>query len=286
MRNSTRNFVFKPLGFLFIALISFSCIDTIPIDLDKGPERLVVDGWLHQNITSEKNPMDTIKLRWTSEYFNNSASPRATGALVTISDNTGLLDTLVEVSPGNYLPKNTVREMGRSYKLTIQIKGETYEAFTTMRTCPPIDSLKAIFRKKAQGPQDTGFYLYYFGPENEGSGDYYRFKTYQNGRFLNTPSDLAFTDDQFLKEVVYIDSLEINFQPFNRGDVIRVETLSISEDMFYFFTELQAQINNAGLFAQPPSNVRTNVKNKNPKGPPAQGYFGASGLSSYEVVCE
>jgi hypothetical protein len=246
---------------------------------------LVVDGWLTDNLNSGNTVPDTIKLRWTSGYFDNSPSPKASGAQVIIEDNTGIRDTLLEVSPGNYIIQNTVREMGRSYKLSISLRGENYEAFTTMRPCPPIDSIQATFRDKLQGPQDTGFYLYYYGPENPGTGDYYRFKTYKNRKLLNAPSDLAFTNDQFLKENVYIDSLEINFFPFNQNDTIRIETLSISEDMFFFFTELQAQINNAGLFAQPPSNVRTNVKNKNPNGPPAQGYFGASGMSWSEVIC-
>ena len=285
MKRINQNLIFQLAAWLFLLSTATSCIDTIDVDLDKGPERLVVDGWLFDNITSGNLVPDTIKLRWTAEYFANQPAPKAGGAFVTITDQTGLIDTLTEVSEGNYVIQKTVRKMGNSYKLNIRIRGEEYEAFTTMRPCPPIDSVKATFRDERQGPSDTGYYLYYYGPENPGQGDYYRFKTYKNQKLLNTPSDLAFTNDQFLKETVYIDSLEINFFPFNRNDTIRIETLSITEDMFYFYTELQTQINNAGLFAQPPSNVRTNVKNKNPKGPPAQGYFGASGLSWSEVIC-
>jgi hypothetical protein len=269
------------MGLSFLA----SCDDPIDIELDKGPERLVVDAWLHHNITSGDVAPDTIKLRWTAPYFESAPAPKASGALVVLSDNTGLSDTLPEVSPGNYITVKTIREPGRSYKLYIRIRGEEYEGFAELRPVPPIDSLKAIFEPKSRPPRDSGFYLFYYGPETPGSGDFYRFKTYVNRKLLNKASDLAFTSDQFLREVVYIDSLEINFLPFDRGDTVKVETLSITEDNFYFFTELQGQINNGGLFAQPPANVRCNVKNKNPKGPPAQGYFGASGVSWAEIIC-
>lgn len=271
---------------MILAIAAFSsCDDPIDVKIDQGPVRLVVDGWLYYNATTPTLTPDTVKLRYTSGYFSNSPAPRATNGFVTISDNTGLIDTLLEAAPGNYVTRKTVREIGRSYKLTVKIDGQTYEAFTGMKPVPLIDSVKAIYSDKDRGPRGKGFYLFYFGPENTGSGDFYRFKLYENRRFLNSPEDLAFTDDRFLKNETYIDSLEINFAPFKEGDTIRTETLSISEDAFYFLTEMQSQINNGGLFAQPPANVRCNVKNVNPDGPEAQGYFGASGLTWYQTVC-
>ena len=270
---------------LIVAALS-SCDDPIDVSLDQGPKRLVVDGWLYQNITIASNAPDTVHLKWTSGYFDASASPRATGAFVTITDNTGLCDTLLEVQPGKYITQKTVREMGRSYRLDVVAEGQAYEAFTKMNLCPPIDSVLAKEYTEERGPRGKGFFLFYFGPENPGEGDFYRFKTYRNGKLLNRASDLSFTDDKFLKTNVYIDSLEINFEAFDLHDTVRVETLSITEDFFYFCVEAQSQINNGGLFAQPPSNVRTNIKNKDKNGPPAVGYFGASGLSFYEVVCK
>ena len=286
MKNFT-SFFQNQIWILFLGMTALSsCDDPIDVSLDQGPVRLVVDGWLYQNLTTPTTTPDTIKLRYTSSYFSNSPAPKASHGFVTITDNTGLVDTLLEVSPGQYITRNTVREVGRSYKLTVKIDGETYEAFTELKLAPLIDSVKAIYVDEDRGPQGKGFYLYYFGPENIGPGDFYRFNLYENGRFLNSPDDLAFTDDRFLKDEVYIDSLEINFAPFKEGDTIRTETLSISEDAFYFFAEMQTQINNGGLFAQPPANVRSNIKNVNPKGPEAQGYFGASGLTWYKTVCK
>lgn len=287
MKKLFKNLILSAVSVLALATFS-ACDDPIDISLDQGPKRLVVDGWLYQNVTTPTTFPDTIHLKWTSAYFDASASPKATGAFVTISDNTGLVDTLFEVVPGKYITQKTVREIGRNYKLTIRAEGQTYEAFTTMKPCPLIDSVvaKEITRGRNRPGADSGFNLFYYGPENPMKGDFYRFKTYVNGQLLNKASDLAFTDDKSLKERVYIDSLQINFRPFDRHDLIRVETLSITEDFFYFCAEAQAQINNGGLFAQPPANVRTNVKNTNPKGPPAVGYFGASGLSWAETVCK
>jgi hypothetical protein len=63
-----------------------------------------------------------------------------------------------------------------------------------------------------------------------------------------------------------------------------METWSITRDAFLFYSELQQQIFNGGLFANPPANVRTNVFNKNPGGPRAVGWFGGAGVSSKEVI--
>jgi hypothetical protein len=46
-----------------------------------------------------------------------------------------------------------------------------------------------------------------------------------------------------------------------KGDTLRVELQSIPRDYYYFLNEMTTQINNVGLFATSPANVRTNVRN-------------------------
>jgi hypothetical protein len=53
----------------------------------------------------------------------------------------------------------------------------------------------------------------------------------------------------------------------------------------YFFSEVQQQSQNAGLFATIPSNVKSNVFNLNPKSSvKANGFFCMSAVSSRSVV--
>lgn len=79
-------------------LVSLSaCTEKIEIELDDNYTRLVVEG----NITN-----DTMKhiflLSKTTSYYYNQAPPKVTGALVTISDNSGNSIQLSEESEGQY----------------------------------------------------------------------------------------------------------------------------------------------------------------------------------------
>ena len=67
-----------------LAVTISSCEDVIDIKLKDGQSQLVVDGW----ITDEPGKQ-VIKLRNSSNYFNNAPSPGATGARVTVTDGLG-----------------------------------------------------------------------------------------------------------------------------------------------------------------------------------------------------
>ncbi len=79
-------------------------------------------------------------------------------------------------------------------------------------------------------------------------------------------------------------NVQLNFEPFKAGDKVRVENWSITDDTYTFYTELQQQILNGGLFANPPANVRTNVFNRNASGRKAVGWFGGAGVAAREVT--
>ena len=46
---------------------------------------------------------------------------------------------------------------------------------------------------------------------------------------------------------------------YNKNDVCKVEIHSISKESYFFFIQALAQINNGGLFAQTPENIKTNI---------------------------
>jgi hypothetical protein len=264
-------------GLLLLLAGLAGCEDVVDVKLDEGQTLLAVDGW----ITDQPGPY-TIRLTTTAPYFNNASTPRAQGATVTVTDSEGGREVLKETEPGNYQISTLRGKVGNAYTLDIRWNGQEYTAQTEIRRVPPIDSLGIRFRKGG-GFVEEGYYVYYFGPEPAGLGDNYRFKQYRNDTLLNKPEDLSFTDDQ-LVDGNYITNFQVNFDPYALGDTIRMETWSITRDAFLFYSELQQQIFNGGLFANPPANVRTNVFNKNPNGPQAVGWFGGAGISSKEVI--
>jgi len=271
-------FKLKLVGFLFLLGFVASCEKVIDVKLDEGEVLLVVDGW----ITNQPPPY-YIDLTTTAPYFANKPTPRATGATLRLKDSDGNQETLAEVSAGKYRINTIAGKVGNTYTLSIQYRGENYEAKTQIKDVPPIDSV-LYERIPARLGRNAGVYLSYYGPELATEDDYYRIKLYRNDTLLNKPDNLTLFFDQFVNGN-YLFDLELNFSdPYKVNDKTRVELLSITEDAYEFYNEMIQQINNGGLFATAPANVRTNVRNLNPQAKKAVGYFGGAGLSYVQGV--
>jgi len=262
------------------ALVITGCEDVIDVKLDQGETLLVVDGW----ITSQPAPY-TVRLTTTAPYFTNAPTPVVPGALLVITDSEGARDTLKESKPGVYVTQKIQGKIGHSYELSIKVNGEEYTARTEIKRVPAIDSLTVKYQKESAFFETEGYYVYYNGPEPAGVGDFYRFKIYRNDTLLSRPADLIFAEDR-LVDGNYIEAIQMNSQGFKKGDRIRGENWTITEDAYQYYLELYVQINNGGLFSNPPANVRTNIRNVNPNGKRAVGWFGGAGVSSQEITIE
>lgn len=261
------------------SLMLTSCEDVIDVDLDKGETLLAVDGW----VTSQPGPYK-IRLTNTAPYFTNESTPKVTGATLIITDSEGTTDTLKESEPGIYLTQHLQGKIGNTYTLKIRTNGEEYTAQTEIKRVPPIDSLVIKYHEESAFYEKSGYYIYYNGPEPVGIGDCYRFKIFQNDTLLSGPEDLIFAEDK-LVDGNYIGDLQMNEEEaFQKGDIIRTENWSITDDTYRYYVELSAQINNGGLFSNPPANVRTNVHNTNTNGRKAVGWFGGAGVSSMQIT--
>ncbi|UOQ73829.1 DUF4249 domain-containing protein [Hymenobacter cellulosilyticus] len=263
-----------------------SCVDVVDVEIPEGKPLLAVEG----AITDQPGPY-YVTLTKTAPYFDEAELPRVSGAVLTLEDNEGNRETLKEVSPGRYATSSLRGKIGNQYVLTIKAEGEEYRAETEIRRTPEIDSIRAEFRAKSP-TDDEGYYILYYGKETPGVGDYYRFTVHHNGRQLNQPGDLIVTNDEMV-DGSYINGVELTDEegvggvPFKKGDKVRVEIMSIPRDYFYFLNEMETQINNVGLFATPPANVRTNVRNVQPGSEKvAVGYFAGHTLRADSLVIE
>ena len=257
-----------------------SCTDVINLDVPTTTAPLLaVDG----EITDQGTP-PVVRLSLTQAYFNDATPPPVRGATLTLVDDLGRSDVLSEVSPGQYLGSGTVLgRIGGRYTLTIVSDGQTYRAETEIRRTPVVDSVGQEFRSEQVG-YDGGYYALFYGPELSGVGDYYRFRVYKNGQLLNQPDELRVVSDEFV-DSRYIYGLRLNQDPLVPGDRLRVELLSLPRDYYYYLNELFTQINNVGLFATSPANVRTNVHNMQANAAKvAVGYFAGYTLRTDSVT--
>ncbi len=277
------------IGFMALwALFLTSCSEVIENIKPRNSEPvLAVDGWLETDSTSTRI---LVKLTKTQSYLDSRPNPTVSGAQLSVNDGDGNTFNLIEDTqmPGSYtLTLNNytvVNALNKFFTLSINAEGETYTAISQVRRVPVMDSLGQTFTPRGLGVDTAGFFLEPYGKDIPGIGDSYRFKVYKNGSLFNGPENIVTQSDEaipILDGIPFIPPIRFGLNPvlYQPGDSVTVEILSITRDAFDFFNELEIQVNNGGLFSQPVANIRTNIKNVNPKGKAAIGYFGCSAVS-------
>jgi hypothetical protein len=305
---------------LLILSIGFSsCEKVIDVDLEEGESQLVVDGFITfyydsvALLSGVENQV--IKLRKTAAYFNNSPAPPALGATVKVTDALGrTFDFKDDNNDGDYtytgpfllsFTNPPLGFPGNFYQLDIKYKDQEFTSQAYMDSVPRIDSLKFIFQEQAiQGPDTlkAGYtidQLLTRGSDGiltptkdvKGEGTCYWFKSYKNDTLYNKPNQINLAYDAAFgpgsDNVAFIPPIIFNLTPtrLSLNDKVNIECWSIGLPAYYFLTLAQIQMTNEGLFATPPTNVPTNITNKNKDSKiKAVGWFGAASISRITQV--
>ena len=270
--------LYKILSLALICFLFNACEDVITVDLEDGDEQLVVDAWINNQMKPQ-----IVRLVRTSPYFDSSPSPAVTGATVKITDNNGTEFSFVDNNNGDYIwtpaGSTSFGQIDNTYTLSIVTEGKEYSAVSTMNRIMQIDSITSEYREEELGNPE-GIYASLFATDIIGAGDAYWIKTYKNGQYLNEPSEMnlaydgGFTAGAMIDGVVFIIPIREGINPFGEedeagndlppyevGDSIYVEVHSLTEDAFFFLNASRTQmtLGDATLFAEPPSNVSSNI---------------------------
>ena len=128
--------------------------------------------------------------------------------------------------------------------------------------------------------------------KTDANSDYYWVKTYRNDTLLGASTDLNLSIDGTNGPVSGIPADSTNFTPpivflgFNRfypGNTCKVEIHSIAKETYYFFVQASAQINNGGLFATTPENVKTNIVSPAGAKTKAIGWFNMGSVATKKI---
>ncbi len=281
--------IYSPLRLLvlstLLAMTLGACEDKVELDLPEGETLLAVEGWISQ----EEGPYH-IRLSYSQQYFDNSAPPAATDAVVHLLDDEGMEALLLETEPGIYTwPDSGVS--GRSYVLDIRLpNGDHYRSNPELLR-EPVPILSIGWDIDPNGPSefleqepDQIYRVLINSQEPAGLGDNYRWRTYVNGVFKNDPFDIFVTNDDFVD-----GNAIVNFSPVNDlfflGDTITIVQERISRQALDFLTLVQFQTAFVGgPFDTPPAPIRGNVLNVNDAQRPALGFFGAAARDRATVV--
>lgn len=269
------------LIFLILFMLS-SCQDVIDLEVPDGDIQLVVDGWL-----TDQDGEKEVKLSTTANYFENSESPLVENALVILYNESGALDTLEEEAPGTYVTPY-IGQIGSTYHLYIRTQtGEEYESNPeTLTAVPEITAIYSTFKEESIF-EDEGYYISIDTYEPVGPGNHYRWKQFVNGTYLNTPFDLLYATDEFVDGNPIL-GFEVTINaPLELGDEYKIQQLSISQEAFEFFTQLETQTAFVGsLFDSPPAALQGNIIRLDQPDKKALGYFGVSSVSEMEIIVE
>lgn len=304
-------FYFALLGCLSMTLVS--CTDVIDPNIIGEPsftKRPVIDA-----LINDKSDNQVVILTWSQAYFDNNLPKPITGATVVVKEKNATTDrdlTFTEDPnrPGYYVYNGLRAQELTTYSLTINHDGEIYKAQTY---CPrrlswvqnpafydkPMDgrydTLYFQFRKGTPAaPNDSGYQVQLRIADIRGLGDCYRLLSYRNGKLLNQPGNLnVYQDGPALDGINFIPPALIRLNPvtpndsaFRAGQNVTIEIQCIDRDSYDYWLQVQDQITNGGLFAEPPANVPCNIKNQREGGLRPLGWFGSATTLTQSAVIQ
>jgi hypothetical protein len=264
--------IFKLLIISLFTLAFTSCEDVVQIKLDEGSKLYVVDAFINDQLTQQ-----VVKVTTNDSYFSNREAPGVTNANVTLVDlTTNTNYSFSHTGNGRYIfnnldTNNNIGKIGHSYQLKVKIDGFEYTSTTTQKRTAIIDSISALYNEGQDpfgGPKDTYNCFLFARDKADNNTDYYWIRTFRNDTLFNDPSDLNISIDGTNGAVVDApaDSIDftapitfLGFKTYRENDKCKVEIHSISRETYFFFVQAIAQINNGGLFATTPENVKTNI---------------------------
>lgn len=254
-----------------------ACTDVIEIDAPLTEARLVVDGWIYDD-----RDVQTVVLTSSTAYFEDSPQPPETNATVVVTNAGGGSFSYTEVEPGVY-EADFRGEVGNTYTMTIETSNGTRYVSDpqVLLAVPALDAVYALFIESPEvEEEDEGLYPAWDFVDPEGVDNFYRWKFYVNGIFLNDPDNLLIFSDEFVDgEVLDSAYFTVGLDPLVSGDSLVVEQLSLTEEARDFFARVrQITVNVGGLFDTPPDPVRGNFINVMDDENYALGFFGASSI--------
>jgi hypothetical protein len=266
------------LGGVLVGLVTLAaCTEPVDLNLKPTASQLVVEGYLFDKLPP---PYTVMVTRSTETYVGENAFPGETGALVTIEDNHGQKDTLVEDSiPGAYRTRRLKAIPNRLYTLRVKTtRGEEAWASSYMPHAIELGGLVQSFVPEEQATSffPSGYYVALYGKDPDTLGNNYRVTFYKNDTLFNKPTDYFVWDDQFINgQFIY----QRTYYALKKGDKARIELWSMDKNALDYYYTLIRQLTAGGPFSPPGGNVSTNMRG-------ALGYFGANAISVREMRIE
>lgn len=250
---------YKNCILLLFTSLFFGCEKVIDVDLNDAAPAIVIEG----NLSNTLNEA-VVKISMTSSYFDTLPSEKVSGAIVSVTTDSGNSFILKETEKGIYRTNKAKFKEGVNYNMFVEANGVNYNATSRLNSAVNIDSIK--FYYESSPFFDKGYYVNVYLTDPPGVPNFYRLKYSKNGVVQKRIEDLVLFNDR------YVDGnpIEVTLfnQPFELNDTVTIQLLSLDEGAYEYLRTFQDLVNNNPGSAAP-ANPNTNISNG------ALGYFSA-----------
>lgn len=283
---------------LLFTLIFFpSCEDVIQIKLDGGSKLYVIDAFVNNLREDQK-----IRVITNDNYFSNREAPPVSNAQVVLEDlTTGQQYSFNYQSNGYYVypisTLDTIAKLNHNYRLKVTIEGHTYTSTATQKRTAILDTIiSGIDEGAGFGPasKDSAYNcLLYARDKADNNADYYWIKTFRNDTLFAGSGEINICIDGTGGVVIDAPQDTIKFTPpstllsfkqYKKFSTCKVQIHSLSRENYFFFIQTQLQINNGGLFATTPENVKTNIITPDGASTKAVGRFNMASVVEQKII--
>ncbi|MCU0438723.1 MAG: DUF4249 domain-containing protein [Raineya sp.] len=250
-----------------------ACEKEIDLNLENKSGQLVIEG----NISDKEEP-HIVRVTRSVAFTQANQYPAVSNALVIISDNLGMIDTLKYTSDGNYnTEKLKAGVSGRTYTLKVLLDGKTYTAQSELPEKVPLTGLKLIpmtflgntnydVLPEYTDPPTLGNNYAFIVRANSKKGIVFEIESDNLGNGVANQRDLDIPEDDG-------DSVK-------KGDIVYVEMRSIDKNIHTYYTAVNQLTSNGPGGGISPANPPTNISGG------ALGYFSAHTSQILSIVVE
>ncbi len=226
-----------------------SCQEVIDVDLKDTKPQLMIEGKI-----SNINEPAKVSISKTIAFSETNKFVGINGAVVIITDQNGVSETLNESETGVYLSNKIKGIEGTKYILTVKLEGQTYTATSTMPKNVKLQGLN--FDKSTEGP-NKGYYLptpNFVDPQELGNN--YHFIQYKNNK-----KDITYFlgNDNLGNGVPNVRPLLNPTLKLAEGDDYILEMRCIDKPVYDYFYTLQNIAGNGPGGGTTPSNPPSNI---------------------------
>ena len=257
---------------LLATVVTFSsCEKVIDVKLDTADKKIVIDAVLTDQAGGCK-----VRISQTKNFKDDNSFIGVPGASVSITDASGTVVNLNETSAGVYEAPAFSGQSGSTYKLKVDVNGQTYNASSTMPQKVQLDSIY-ISKIDFFGEEETFANVMFNDPG--GVKNYYRFVQYVNGNrtkgIFVMDDDLS--DGKLFNSTLYFFSEDDDVKLINPGDEVTVEMQCIDAATYKYWFSMDQSATGSNQSASP-ANPVSNIDNG------ALGYFSAQVVQRKQVV--